>query len=131
VPDKLLAQEVSYQTVEKGITTYLSEKNKKYWPNFPLHIGRYTLSNKPHAEKEVEALQEICLCTGKLKGHDPHNIVYDHIKSVKLTHPVIHEVNFVEDLFKGFSFLKKYCRGYKMSQLEKIFKRKKMKKGTQ
>jgi hypothetical protein len=30
--------------------------------------------------------------------------VYDHIKSVKLTHPVIHEVNFVEDLFKGDLF---------------------------
>jgi hypothetical protein len=47
----------TYQTVEKGITTYLSEKNKKYWLIFPLHVGRYTLRNKPHAEKEVEDLK--------------------------------------------------------------------------
>jgi hypothetical protein len=70
-----------------------------------LHIGRYALSNKPHAKKEVKAMKEICLCTGNLKGHDPHNIVYDHIKFIKLTYQVIHEVNFVEDLFKGDFFV--------------------------
>jgi hypothetical protein len=46
VPDKLLAREVAYQTVEKGATTYLSEKNKIYWPIFPVHIGSYSLLNK-------------------------------------------------------------------------------------
>jgi hypothetical protein len=68
VPKKLLAREIACQTMEKGITVYLSDKNKKYWPNFPLHVGRYTLLNKPHVEMEVEALREIYLCTGSLKG---------------------------------------------------------------
>jgi hypothetical protein len=53
VPNKLLAREITYQTVEKGATTYLSEKNKKYWPIFPLHIGSYSLQNKKQAEKEA------------------------------------------------------------------------------
>jgi hypothetical protein len=30
VPDKLLARDIVYHTIEKGATTYLSEKNKKY-----------------------------------------------------------------------------------------------------
>jgi hypothetical protein len=85
VPDKLLVREISYQTIEKGVTSYLSEKNKKYWPIFPLHIGRHTLSNKPHAEKEAEALREICLFTGSIKGHDPQNVVYEHIKVVNIS----------------------------------------------
>jgi hypothetical protein len=101
---KLLAQKVAYQTVEKEIMDYLCEKNNKYWPNFSVHIGRYTLSNKTHAEKEAKSLKEIYLCTRDLKGNDPHNIVYDYIKSFNLTHQVIHEVNFVEDLFKGDFF---------------------------
>jgi hypothetical protein len=94
VPDKLLAKEIAYQMVEKGITTYISEKNKKYSLIFPLHVGRYSLLNKPYAEKEVESLREICFCIGSLKGHNPHNIVQDHLKSVKLAQQVGHEVNF-------------------------------------
>jgi hypothetical protein len=46
------------------------------------------------------------MCTGSLKGHDPKNIVYDHVKSIKLTHQFIHEVNFAEGLFKGDFFLR-------------------------
>jgi hypothetical protein len=68
---------------KESLPTY-SEKNKKYWPIFPLHIGRYSLSNKPHTEKEVEALRELCLCTGRKKGHDPQNVIYEHIKVFKL-----------------------------------------------
>jgi hypothetical protein len=101
VPDKLLAREVAYQTIEKGVTAYLSEKNKKYWPNFPLHIGQYSLLNKKHVEKEVEVLKEICLCTGNKKGHDPQNIIYKHIKVVKIAQQIVHEVNYVEDIFRG------------------------------
>jgi hypothetical protein len=86
VPDRFLAREVSYQTIEMGITSFLSASNKKLWPKFPLNIGRYTLSNGPHARKEVESLQEICLCTGEPKGHDPKDVVIDHIKVVGLTH---------------------------------------------
>jgi hypothetical protein len=69
--DKLLAREVSYQTFDKGVTAYLSEKNKRYWPNFPIHIGQYSLLNKRHVEKEAKTLKEICLCTRDKKGHDP------------------------------------------------------------
>jgi hypothetical protein len=63
--------------------------------------------NKPHAENlEVEALKEICMCIGSLKGNDPHNIVKGYLKSVKLSQEVVHEVNFAEDLFKGVLFFK-------------------------
>jgi hypothetical protein len=75
VPDNLLSREIAYQTVDKGVTAYLSEKNKRYWPIFPLHIGKYSLLNKPHVEKEVKTLREICLCTRNKKGHDPQNVV--------------------------------------------------------
>jgi len=70
-----------------------------------MQIEIYTLSNKPHSEKENESISDILLYTEKLKGNDPHNIVVYHIKSVKFTQPVIHEVNFGEELFKGNFFL--------------------------
>jgi len=35
VSDKLFSREIAYQTIEKGATAYLSEKNKKILANFP------------------------------------------------------------------------------------------------
>jgi hypothetical protein len=68
---------------------------------FPIHIGNYTISNGPHARKEEDSLQDVCLCLGEPKGHDPHELVVIHIRSVSLTHSNIHVVDFEEDKFKG------------------------------
>jgi hypothetical protein len=38
---------------------------------FPIHLGKYSLLNKRHTEKEEKAIEEICLCTREKKGHDP------------------------------------------------------------
>jgi hypothetical protein len=48
VPDKLLAREIAYQTIEKGATAYLSEKNKKILANFP-HPDWVILSGEQEA----------------------------------------------------------------------------------
>jgi hypothetical protein len=50
VRDKLLAREVVYQIVDKGVTTYMSEKNKRYWLISPIHEGQYSLLNKNQEE---------------------------------------------------------------------------------
>jgi hypothetical protein len=84
VLDKLLSKEQGYQTVDKGIIAYLLEKNKRYWPIFPLQIGKYSLLNKQHAEKEAKTLGEIFLCAGNKKVHDPQNAIYEHIRVFKL-----------------------------------------------
>jgi hypothetical protein len=41
------------------------------------------------------------LCIGSKKGHDPKNIVSEHIKAIKLSHQVFHQDDFAEDLFRG------------------------------
>jgi hypothetical protein len=87
VPNKLLAREIVYQTMEARITYFLSASNKKLWPRFPINVGRFTLTNVPHARKEVEALQEICLCTGEPRGHDLRGIVKEHVKSSEVGTP--------------------------------------------
>jgi hypothetical protein len=46
VPDKLLAREIIYQTMDKGSTSYMSENRKNYWPIFPLHISSFSLQKK-------------------------------------------------------------------------------------
>jgi hypothetical protein len=61
VPDKLLAIEITYHTMEKGATD-LSEKNKRYWPIFPLHIGSYSLHKQETRRKRRKNPKELCLC---------------------------------------------------------------------
>jgi hypothetical protein len=104
VPDHLLMREISYQTMGTWVTSLLLRSSKKLWPLFPIHIGNYTLSNGPHARKEAKSLQDVCLCLGEPKGHDPHELAVGHIRSVGLTHSNIHVVDFEEDMFKGVLF---------------------------
>jgi hypothetical protein len=84
-----------------GVTTLLQTNSKRLWPIFPLHIGSYSISNAQHTRKEDETLQELIMCSGEPKGHDPHELAIIHVRSVSLTHPNIHIVDFEEDKFKG------------------------------
>jgi hypothetical protein len=104
VQDHLLMREISYQTMGTGVTSLLLSNSKKLWPLFPVHIGNYSLSNGPHARKEAETLQEICLCIGEARGHDPHELEVSHVRYVGLTHSNIHVVDFDEEVFKGVLF---------------------------
>jgi hypothetical protein len=59
-------------------------RNKRIWPNFPIKLGKYTLTNVPHAKKEVTTLKELILCTWMTKGHDPKKVVFNHYKTLKM-----------------------------------------------
>jgi hypothetical protein len=101
VPDHLLMREISYHTMGTWVTSLLLSSSKKLWHVFPIHVGNYTISNGPHARKEEDSLQDVCLCLGDPKGHDPHELAVSHIISIGLTHSNIHVVDFEEDKFKG------------------------------
>ena len=55
IPDKLLAQEIAYQTCsEGGLTKDLKNKKKAIWPQFPVTCGAFSLFDVGHAFGEVE-----------------------------------------------------------------------------
>ena len=39
VPDRLVLEEVAFQTVNDGVYRKLIDPKKKAWPKFPLHLG--------------------------------------------------------------------------------------------
>jgi len=84
-----------------GITSLLLGSSKNLWPTFLVTIGNFSLLNGPRALKGGEYLQELCLCLGEARGNVPRDLVLNHIKYVSLIHSMIHEVNFVERVFKG------------------------------
>jgi hypothetical protein len=108
VTDKLLDKEILYQIMEVGITYFLLSSNKNLWPRFPINVGRFTLTNGPHARKEAKVLEDLYLCTREPKGHDLKEIVKVHIKYAGLVHNVTHDMNFAEEVVKGAFYWKKY-----------------------
>jgi hypothetical protein len=57
IPEKLLIREITYQTVEVRVTTMLSTNSKRYRPRLPIIVGKYNLTNVPHAKKEEESMK--------------------------------------------------------------------------
>jgi hypothetical protein len=78
--------------------------SKNLWPPFPTHIGNYSILNGKHARKEAQALQDLCLCLGSVKVHDPHELVLSHVRAMGFNHANIHVIDFDEDRFKGIFF---------------------------
>jgi hypothetical protein len=94
-------REIAYQTVEQGITTFLSASSKRIWPKFPLKVGSFTLLNVPHARKEETTLKELCLCIGVPRGHDPRGVVGEHIRALGLIPPFQHGPDVLDTIFQG------------------------------
>jgi hypothetical protein len=54
VPDKLVLQEVAYQTVINGVGEFLYQDKKSIWPLLPLWIGSYSFATTKQAQDEVD-----------------------------------------------------------------------------
>jgi hypothetical protein len=63
VPDKLVLQEVAYQTMINGVGEMLYRDKKEIWPPLPLWIGSYSFTNTKQAQDEVDVL--LCITSEK------------------------------------------------------------------
>ena len=70
VPDKLLAQEISYQLTVQGISRALNNSKKRMWPPFPFNCGHFTLNDFKHAEKEVAKIKGCKFATIPRRQYD-------------------------------------------------------------
>ena len=98
VPDKLLAQEISYQLTVEGMSRTLKNSKKLMWPPFPFKCGDYTLNNFFHAEKEVGKITNLKLSTILGRQYDPRKVAYDFTTSISIAR-FKHEPDMFDDLF--------------------------------
>jgi hypothetical protein len=101
VPDRLVIREISYKTVDKGITSFLSTHEKNTWSRLSIKVGIFSLLNAPHARKEAMTLKELSLCTGNSRRHDPMGMVEEHIKAIGLAPSYKHDPNTIYVIFQG------------------------------
>jgi hypothetical protein len=73
VPNKLVLQEVAYQTIIHGVIEMLYISNKFIWPPLPLYIGNYFFENTKQAQIEVDILLSYHFGEEIFRRHDPKN----------------------------------------------------------
>jgi hypothetical protein len=56
VPDNIVLQEVSYQTIIHGVGECYIESKRKFGHHLPLYVGNYFFENTKQAQAEVNTL---------------------------------------------------------------------------
>jgi hypothetical protein len=56
VPDRLVLQEIVYQTLVYGVGATLNRDKKMIWPPLPLWVGAYSFKDVKKAQAEVDTL---------------------------------------------------------------------------
>jgi hypothetical protein len=99
LPDRLVLREVAHQIVKGGIGIELKVAQKKFWPIFPVYVGKFSLLNLGHSKVEAEALEEIKLVDIEHRKHDPYQLVSRHLMHCNLK-AYEHETSVYDDIFK-------------------------------
>jgi len=76
-----------------------STSEKKAWLSFPVHVGKFSLSNLGHSKVETESLQEMKLVNIEHRKYDPYQIISRHYVHCNLK-AYEHEVSIYDDIFK-------------------------------
>jgi hypothetical protein len=78
LPNRLVCREVAYQIITGSIGIELKTAQKKFWPFFPIQIGKFSLLNLGHSKVEAAALEEVKLVDLEYRKHDPYQTVGNH-----------------------------------------------------
>ena len=112
VPDKLLAQEISYQLTEKGMSRCLKNSKKLMWPTFSFNCGTYTLNDFKHAEKEVLKIRDLKLAIVPGRQYDPDKVAFDFTTLVQIA-KFEHEADDFDYLFVS---IEKFSQVYDLAK---------------
>ena len=91
---------MAHQIVIGGIENELKMAQKRFWPIFPMKIGKYLLFNLGHSKVEATALREIKLLNLDHRKYDPYKIVGNHQVNCNLK-AYKHEQSPCDDMFRG------------------------------
>ena len=111
VPDYMVLQEFSYQTVIDGVFSKLTKHKKRAWPKFPITLGNLTLQNPPHETLLGKEITVMNLGEASKRMHDPifylaNLFTHEHVR-FHYAHENDHDdsmfsqaINFLEEISK-------------------------------
>jgi len=100
VSNKLLAREIAYQTVGKGLTKTLKGNKKSLWPPFTIQCGSFSLEKFNHANKELLNLESLRVHTLPKRQFDRGKVAQNVTTSLKVK-LYVHEAHEFKDLLQS------------------------------
>ena len=100
VPNRMVLQEFSYQTVIDGVFPKLSKHNKRAWPKFPISLDALVLQNPTHASLLGKEISIMNLGEASKRMHDPMAYLSNLFAHEKIKFHYVHESDPDDSMFR-------------------------------
>ena len=80
VPDRLVIEEISFQTVTEGVYKKLVGPKSRVWPNFPQNLGPLSIPTSTWAIDLSDHIVSLKLGFASKRQHDPNRFVDVHLR---------------------------------------------------
>ena len=104
--DKLVIQEIAYQTYVHGVVAVLMRKEKSHFPSYPIFVGPYQIENVNQAREEENILSSFHFGEGIYIRHYPHRVVASYFSKYFVSWLYSHEYFLEEEYHVGAISLK-------------------------
>jgi hypothetical protein len=84
MPNKLVLQEVAYQTIIHGVGGILNWGKNEIWPPLLLYVVTYSFPKTKKEKEEVNSLMFYHFGEERFKRHDPKEVVKYHFNKMGL-----------------------------------------------
>ena len=91
IPDRLLMQEIEYQTFINGVFASLLKEKKGAWPPFPLSTKMCKINIVKQAKDEVNMLYSFRFREMNFWRHDLEGLLKEHMEQINFIWPHPHE----------------------------------------
>jgi hypothetical protein len=85
IQDRLVLQEVAYQTIIHGVGGILYRDKKGIWHPLQLYIGICSFSNTKQSHEEVDILLSYHFWEKRFKRYDPKRVINEHFNNIDLS----------------------------------------------
>ena len=80
VIDRLVLEEISFQTVTEGIYKKCAALKRKVWPRFPITLGSLSVPTSTWESELSDHIMSLKLGFASKRKHDPKGIVDLHLR---------------------------------------------------
>ena len=111
VPDRMVLQEFSYETVIDGAFPNFTKHKKKGWPKFPVNLGNFTVQNAGHACLLGKEISVMILGEVFKRMHDPMGFLHNLFAHEHVKFQYVHENEPNDSMMRGAStFQEAICK---------------------
>ena len=126
IPDKLLLQEMAYQTCINGVYTSFMKEKKVPCPPFPFSTKMCKIENAKKEKYEVNVLYSFNFSEVNFWRHDPKGFLKEYLKQLNITWLYSHEYFVLRELSQqGVLIKSKIPTPQQIDKIDKEVERKK------